>query len=39
MVAGGGTINFLGKFHNIKLSMGQYVLNSYPWDNRVNETL
>jgi len=27
MVANGGTINFSGKFHNIKLSMGEYVLN------------
>ena len=28
MVANGGTINFSGKYHNIKLSMGEYVLNS-----------
>ena len=28
MVASGGTINFFGKCHNIKLSMGEYVLNS-----------
>ena len=28
MVANGGTINFYGKFHDIKLSMGQYVLTS-----------
>ena len=28
MVANGGTINFSGKFHNIKLSKGDYVLNS-----------
>ena len=28
MVASGGTINCSGKCHNIKLSMGQYVLNS-----------
>ena len=28
MVANGGTINFSGKFHNIKLTMGEYVLNS-----------
>lgn len=28
MVSNRGTINFSGKFHNIKLSMGQYVLNS-----------
>ena len=28
MVANGGTINFFGKCHNIKLSMGEYVLNS-----------
>ena len=28
MVANGGTINFSRKFHNIKLSMGEYVLNS-----------
>eukprot|EP00253_Pinus_taeda_P036594 PITA_36594 len=28
MVANGGTINFSGKCHNIKLSMGDYVLNS-----------
>jgi len=27
MVASGGTINFYGKCHNIKLSMGEYVLN------------
>ena len=28
MVANGGTINFYTKFHNIKLAMGEYVLNS-----------
>ena len=28
MVASGGTITCLGKCHNIKLSMGEYVLNS-----------
>ena len=28
MVANGGTINFSGKFHNIKLTMEEYVLNS-----------
>ena len=28
MVANGGTTNFFGKFHNIKLTMGEYVLNS-----------
>ena len=28
MVANGGTINFSGKFHNMKLTMGEYVLNS-----------
>jgi len=28
MVANGGMINFLGKCHNIKLSMGEYVLSS-----------
>ena len=28
MVASGGTINFSRKCHNIKLSMGEYVLNS-----------
>ena len=28
MVASGDTINFSGKCHNIKLSMGEYVLNS-----------
>ena len=28
MVANGGTINFSGKYHHIKLSMGEYVLNS-----------
>ena len=28
MVANGGTINFSGKCHNIKLSMGEYVLTS-----------
>ena len=28
MVANGGPINFLGKCHNIKLAMGEYVLNS-----------
>ena len=28
MVVDGATIKFLGKCHNIKLSMGEYVLNS-----------
>jgi len=28
MIANGGTINFSGKCHNIKLSMGEYVLTS-----------
>ena len=28
MVANGRTINFSGRYHNIKLSMGEYVLNS-----------
>jgi len=28
MVANGGTINFSGKCHNIKLSMGEYILTS-----------
>ena len=28
MIADGGTINFSWKFHNINLSMGEYVLNS-----------
>ena len=28
MVASGGTINYFGKCHNIKLSMGEYVLNT-----------
>ena len=28
MIANGGTINYSGKFHNIKLSMGEYVLTS-----------
>jgi len=28
MVASGGTINYSRKCHNIKLSMGEYVLNS-----------
>eukprot|EP00253_Pinus_taeda_P004574 PITA_04574 len=28
MVASGGTINYFGMFHNIKLSMGEYVLNN-----------
>ena len=28
MVANGGTINFSGKCHNIKLTKGEYVLNS-----------
>ena len=28
MVANGGNINFSGKFHNIKLTMREYVLNS-----------
>ena len=27
MVANGGTINFSRKFHNIKLTIGEYVLN------------
>jgi len=27
MVSRGGTINFSGKCHNIKLSIGEYVLN------------
>ena len=27
MVANGGTINWSGKFHNIKITMGEYVLN------------
>ena len=27
MVANGGTINCFGKYHNIKLTMGEYVLN------------
>ena len=27
MVANGGTINFSRNFHNIKLTMGEYVLN------------
>ena len=27
MVANGGTINFSGKCHNIKITMGEYVLN------------
>ena len=27
MVANGGSINCSGKFHNIKLTMGEYVLN------------
>ena len=27
MVPNGGTINLFGKFHNIKLTMGEYVLN------------
>ena len=27
MIANGGTINCLGKFHNINLDMGEYVLN------------
>jgi len=28
IVVSGGTINLFGKCHNIKLSMGEYVLNS-----------
>ena len=28
MVADGGTMNCLGKFHNINIVMGEYVLNS-----------
>ena len=28
VVANGGTINWFGKFHNIKITMGEYVLNS-----------
>jgi hypothetical protein len=28
MIANGGTINFLGKFHKINLTMGDYVMNS-----------
>ena len=28
MVENGGTINFSGKFHNIKITMGEYVFNS-----------
>ena len=28
MVANGGTINLFGKYHNIKLTMGEYVLTS-----------
>jgi hypothetical protein len=28
MIANGGTINFLGKYLNIKLNMGEYVINS-----------
>ena len=28
MVANGGTINCSGKCHNVKLTMGEYVLNS-----------
>ena len=28
MVENGGTINCFGKFHNIKISMGEYALNS-----------
>jgi hypothetical protein len=28
MIAHGGTINFLGIFHKITLTMGEYVLNS-----------
>jgi len=28
MIASGGMINCFGKCHNIKLSMGEYVLNS-----------
>ena len=27
MVANGGTINYSGKCHNIKLAMGEYILN------------
>ena len=28
MIADGGTINCSGKFHNINLTMGKYVMNS-----------
>jgi hypothetical protein len=28
MIANGGTINYSGKFHNIDLTMGEYVMNS-----------
>ena len=28
MIANGGTVNCLGKCHNINLTMGEYVLNS-----------
>jgi hypothetical protein len=28
MITNGGTINFLGKFHKINLTMGEYVMNS-----------
>ena len=28
MIENGGPINFSGKFHNIDISMGKYVLNS-----------
>jgi hypothetical protein len=27
MIANGGTINFLGKFHKINIIMGQYLIN------------
>ena len=29
MIAYGGTINFLGKFHNIDITMGEHVLKSW----------
>ena len=28
IIVDGGTINYLGKIHNISLTMGEYVLNS-----------
>jgi hypothetical protein len=28
VIENGGTINFLGKFHKINLTMGEYVMNS-----------